>query len=114
MGAAVNLATEPADRVINIQSPGLHHFYAASCSRLGTEPEHMTKWWGPRGFKSTVLKVELRPWRRVSYSTCSGPTAITGRRVCIAKSCPPDRPAAGHGRELGRCQRKSDAPRKPR
>ncbi len=26
-----------------------------------TEPEHMVQWFGPRGFKSTVLKNELRP-----------------------------------------------------
>jgi uncharacterized protein YndB with AHSA1/START domain len=26
-----------------------------------TEPEHMANWFGPRGFKSTVLKNDLRP-----------------------------------------------------
>ena len=29
--------------------------------RAWTEPEHMVQWFGPRGFKSTVLKNELRP-----------------------------------------------------
>lgn len=26
-----------------------------------TDPQHMVHWWGPRGFKSTVLTLDLRP-----------------------------------------------------
>jgi uncharacterized protein YndB with AHSA1/START domain len=26
-----------------------------------TEPEHMSKWFGPRGFRSTILQSDLRP-----------------------------------------------------
>jgi len=59
MGAAVNLVTEPADRVLKItrtfDAPRSLVFKA------WTEPEHMARWWGPRGFTSTVLKNELRP-----------------------------------------------------
>ena len=59
MGAAANLVTEPADRVLKItrtfDAPRSLVFQA------WTEPEHMARWWGPRGFTSTVLKNDLRP-----------------------------------------------------
>lgn len=59
MGAAQNLVKEPADRVLVIErvfdAPRQLVFDA------WTQSEHMAKWWGPRGFKSTVLRNELRP-----------------------------------------------------
>ncbi|HYK63450.1 MAG TPA: SRPBCC domain-containing protein, partial [Patescibacteria group bacterium] len=59
MGAAQNLVREPADRVLVIErvfdAPRRLVFDA------WTQSEHMAKWWGPRGFKSTVLRNELRP-----------------------------------------------------
>jgi uncharacterized protein YndB with AHSA1/START domain len=59
MGAAQNLVKEPADRVLVIErvfdAPRKLVFDA------WTQSEHMAKWWGPRGFKSTVLRNELRP-----------------------------------------------------
>ena len=59
MGAAVNLATEPADRVLKIER--VFDAPRSLVFKAWTEPEHITKWWGPRGFKSTVLKSDLRP-----------------------------------------------------
>jgi uncharacterized protein YndB with AHSA1/START domain len=59
MGAATNLVTEPADRVLV-----LTRVFDAPRSlvfKAWTEPEHMANWFGPRGFKSTVLKQDLRP-----------------------------------------------------
>jgi uncharacterized protein YndB with AHSA1/START domain len=59
MGAARNLVTEPADRVLKIE-----RVFAAPRDlifKAWTEPEHMMKWFGPRGFKSTVEKHDLRP-----------------------------------------------------
>jgi uncharacterized protein YndB with AHSA1/START domain len=59
MGAAINLVKEPADRVLvitrTLDAPRSLVFKA------WTESEHMARWWGPRGFKSTVLKNELHP-----------------------------------------------------
>jgi uncharacterized protein YndB with AHSA1/START domain len=59
MGAAQNLVREPADRVLVIErvfdAPRKLVFDA------WTQSEHIAKWWGPRGFKSTVLRNELRP-----------------------------------------------------
>ena len=58
MGAARNLVSEPADRVLKVtrvfDAPRKLVFDA------WTQPEHIANWWGPRGFKSTVLKSELR------------------------------------------------------
>ena len=59
MGAAVNLVTEPADRVLKIER--VFDAPRSLVFKAWTEPEHIARWWGPRGFKSTVLKNELRP-----------------------------------------------------
>jgi uncharacterized protein YndB with AHSA1/START domain len=59
MGAAANLVTEPADRVLKIER--VFDAPRSLVFKAWTEPEHITKWWGPRGFKSTVLKNEPRP-----------------------------------------------------
>jgi uncharacterized protein YndB with AHSA1/START domain len=31
------------------------------CFRVWTEPEHIAKWWGPRGFTNTVYQMDVRP-----------------------------------------------------
>src|SRR5579863_609311 len=59
MGAAVNLVTEPADRVLKIER--VFDAPRSLVFKAWTEPEHISKWWGPRGFKSTVLVNDLRP-----------------------------------------------------
>jgi len=59
MGAATNLVTEPADRVLKITR--LFDAPRSLVFKAWTESEHMARWWGPRGFKSTVLKNDLRP-----------------------------------------------------
>jgi len=59
MGAAPNLVTEPADRVLKITR--IFDAPRSLVFKAWTESEHMARWWGPRGFKSTVLKNDLRP-----------------------------------------------------
>jgi uncharacterized protein YndB with AHSA1/START domain len=59
MGAAANLVQEPADRVLTIER--VFDAPRSLVFKAWTEPEHMARWWGPRGFTSTVLKNELRP-----------------------------------------------------
>ena len=59
MGAAVKLATEPADRVLKIER--VFDAPRSLVFKAWTESEHMARWWGPRGFTSTVLKNDLRP-----------------------------------------------------
>ena len=34
--------------------------------KVWTQPEHVARWWGPRGFTTTVTEMDLRPggkWR---------------------------------------------------
>ena len=59
MSAAHNLVSEPADRVLVITR--VFDAPRELVFKAWTESEHMAKWWGPRGFKSTVLRNELRP-----------------------------------------------------
>jgi uncharacterized protein YndB with AHSA1/START domain len=59
MGAAANLVQEPADRVLTIER--VFDAPRSLVFKAWTEPEHTARWWGPRGFTSTVLKNELRP-----------------------------------------------------
>ena len=84
MGAAANLVTEPADRVLKIER--VFDAPRSLVFKAWTESEHMARWWGPRGFTSTVLKNDPRPGGAIE-STCAAPTTtIIGRRVSIANS----------------------------
>lgn len=59
MNAESNLATEPADRVLVITR--IFDAPRSLVFKAWTESEHMARWFGPRGFTSTVLRNELRP-----------------------------------------------------
>ncbi len=59
MAAKNNLATEPADRVLIITR--IFDAPRSLVFKAWTESEHMARWFGPRGFISTVLRNELRP-----------------------------------------------------
>jgi len=58
MGAAMNLVTEPADRVLVITR--VFDAPRELVFKAWTEPAHMAQWFGPRGFTSKVLKHDLR------------------------------------------------------
>ncbi len=59
MGAAANLVTEPADRVLKITR--IFDAPRSLVFKAWTDSEHIARWWGPRGFKSDVIKNDLRP-----------------------------------------------------
>ncbi|MFZ0244567.1 SRPBCC family protein [Candidatus Binatus sp.] len=59
MAAKNDLATEPADRVLVITR--IFDAPRSLVFKAWTESEHMARWFGPRGFTSTVLRNELRP-----------------------------------------------------
>ena len=59
MGAAMNLVTEPADRVLVITR--VFDAPRELVFKAWTQPEHMARWFGPAGFTSKVLKHDLRP-----------------------------------------------------
>ncbi len=43
--------------------------------RAWTEPEHLTQWWGPRGFTMTVAELDVRPGGRWEF-TFHGPDGV--------------------------------------
>jgi uncharacterized protein YndB with AHSA1/START domain len=51
--------TEPAERVLVIER--VFDAPRPLVFKAWTKPEHMVQWFGPRGFKSTILRSELRP-----------------------------------------------------
>ena len=97
MGAAANLVTEPADRVLNITR--VFDAPRSLVFKAWTESEHMARWWGPRGFTSTVLKNDPRPGGAYRIHM-RGPTrrSLDARRLSRVRTAG----AAGDGRELGR------------
>ena len=36
-----------------------------------TTPEHVMKWWGPKGFTSPICRIDLRVGGRFTYSMCT-------------------------------------------
>ena len=42
-----------------------------------TEPEHVTQWWGPRGFTMPVFRIDLRPGGILHLAMRGGRTAFT-------------------------------------
>jgi uncharacterized protein YndB with AHSA1/START domain len=59
MAARSNVAAEQAERVLVIsrvfEAPRTLVFKA------WTEPEHMARWWGPRGFTSAIIANDVQP-----------------------------------------------------
>jgi uncharacterized protein YndB with AHSA1/START domain len=53
------IANEPAERVLVIER--IFDAPRSLVFKAWTDPAHMVHWFGPRGFKSTVLKNDLRP-----------------------------------------------------
>jgi uncharacterized protein YndB with AHSA1/START domain len=47
--------------------------------RMFTEPQHMMKWWGPKGFTTPVCEIDLRPggiWRYVMRAPDGGEFSV--------------------------------------
>lgn len=57
--AAGNAVTEPADRVLVITR--IFDAPRELVFRAWTDPEHLVRWMGPRGFTSSIEHSELRP-----------------------------------------------------
>jgi uncharacterized protein YndB with AHSA1/START domain len=52
-------STGAADRGLSVSR--LLNAPRALLWKLWTEPEHITKWWGPTGFTNTIFKMEVKP-----------------------------------------------------
>jgi uncharacterized protein YndB with AHSA1/START domain len=59
MAGKSNAVTESAERELVIAR--IFDAPRGLVFKAWTEPEHMARWFGPRGFTSTVLRNELRP-----------------------------------------------------
>lgn len=59
MAATNSAVTESAERVLVIER--IFDAPRELVFKAWTEPEHMVRWFGPRGFTSTVVRNELRP-----------------------------------------------------
>ena len=64
MGAAANLVTEPADRVLKIER--VFDAPRSLVFKAWIEPQHLLRWFGPRGFTVPSYTLDPRPdgsWR---------------------------------------------------
>ncbi len=100
MGAATNLVSEPADRVLVITR--IFDAPRSLVFKAWTEPEHMVNWFGPRGFTSKVLKNDLRPGGAYRMHM-RGPDGDHWTQGVVSRSRTAR--AARDGRELGGCRR---------
>src|SRR5271170_7435424 len=69
--------------------------------KLWTKPEHVARWWGPRGFTTTISEMDVRPggtWRLVMR----GPDGKDYRnRIVFLEVVKPERLVYKHEPEAG-------------
>ncbi|MBD0383989.1 SRPBCC family protein [Paenibacillus sedimenti] len=62
-----------------------------------TDPEHLPKWWGPKGFTITVQEIDIRPggvWRYVMH----GPDGVDyDNKIVYREILSPERLVYSHG-----------------
>ena len=67
--------------------------------RVWTEPEHVTQWWGPNGFSTTIHEMDVRPggvWRL----TMHGPDGRDyHNKIVFIEIAPPERLVFRHVRD---------------
>jgi uncharacterized protein YndB with AHSA1/START domain len=66
--------------------------------KVWTEPEHIAKWWGPRGFTTTTYSMDVRPggvWRFVMH----GPDRDYQNKITYLEVVKPERLVYKHGGE---------------
>jgi uncharacterized protein YndB with AHSA1/START domain len=64
--------------------------------KVWTEPEHIAKWWGPKGFTTTSYSMDVRPggvWRFVMH----GPDRDYQNKITYVEVVKPERLAYKHG-----------------
>ncbi|BCM91014.1 hypothetical protein IAD21_02878 [Abditibacteriota bacterium] len=65
-----------------------------------TQPQHVVKWWGPKGFTNTIQEMDVRPggvWRFVMH----GPDGVDyPNRIVFQEVVPVERLAYSHGMDV--------------
>ena len=69
-----------------------------------TDPQHVAKWWGPKGFTTTIHEIDVRPggvWRFVMH----GPDGVDYQnKIVFIEIAPPARLVYSHGDEDGKSE----------
>ncbi len=66
--------------------------------KVWTEPEHIAKWWGPKGFTTTTYSMDVKPggvWRFVMH----GPDRDYQNKITYLEVVKPERLVYKHGGE---------------
>src|SRR5260370_37904834 len=90
--SAGNTAAQMAERELTIER--VFNAPRPLVFQAWTESEHMANWFGPRGFKSTVLKNELRPGGAYRIHML-GPDGDHSSQGVYREIVPPERPPIG-------------------
>lgn len=49
-----------------------------------TDPKHIAQWWGPKGFTTRVIEMDVRPGGKWRY-VMTGPEGVPGQR-CFSRN----------------------------
>ncbi|HKN01161.1 MAG TPA: SRPBCC domain-containing protein [Candidatus Binataceae bacterium] len=70
MAATTNVVMEPAERVLVITR--VFDAPRSLVFKAWTQPDHLMRWWGPRGYTTTVSEMDLRPGGAYRFRMRSG------------------------------------------
>src|ERR1043165_1056498 len=73
------LSVGPDCQIVNTR---VVHAPIATVFRAWTEPEHLSRWWGPNGFTNTFKEFDLRPGGRWLF-TMHGPEKGHYENECV-------------------------------
>ncbi|MGO9607661.1 MAG: SRPBCC domain-containing protein [Candidatus Binataceae bacterium] len=70
MGATTNTITEPAERVLVITR--VFDAPRSLVFKAWTQPDHLLRWWGPRGYTTSISEMDVRPGGAYRFRMRSG------------------------------------------
>ncbi len=59
--------------------------------KVWTDPEHLAKWWGPKGFTTTVERLELRPGGKLLMTMHGADGSVIPSQGIFQEITPPER-----------------------
>jgi len=95
--AAVAPGTSTADREVLITR--LFDAPRELVFQAWTDPRHVGRWWGPRGFTTTTHEIDVRPGG-IGRHTMHGPDGVDyPNRIAFREIVPPERLVYDHGND---------------